>query len=316
MSAEYRNYIPFDSHHPPPLIGTLDHLKDRHPRPVFIGPEEPPTYYPDVHSYVLTTLDSHIRTTYPGWAVTSPFKVFAERRHGQTVETEVHGFLSPAGCFLDLEGYRSLAERRYQITAHTTVSGVVFICPEVNSLNPGMSPLEINPFEEYEPLMVQPLLDLEITASGDPEADLKRVMQIFTNDGLTGFFLQSGDIGKGSYYYAADYLLSYHPWFWKIMGYFMTRLVDTRSGPAGYQNLDNSIELGTALLASDNLEQARGIAQEIRKRFPSIPSGKIRPGLSFDPRWIAHRITQGLNSLRSDIAKDYKELPRLVAELY
>lgn len=167
-----------------------------------------------------------------------------------------------------------------------------------------------------------PMLDLEKTASGATETALRNDLQIIgealSQAGLTGSILRTGDVDRGSYHYVGDYALPYEPYYWQYMGLFMTSLVDNETvsiESAG--NIANSLGYGSELVGADNLLKAQGVASEILDTFPSIKSGDRREGLFYDPRWVAHRLKQGINTLRLTVpTKGYKERPRLVAEVY
>lgn len=164
---------------------------------------------------------------------------------------------------------------------------------------------------------VVPMLDLELTSTGLEEqqihADLCKVVECLQELGFSGLFLNSGS----SYQFIADFAMPYSPWYWKIMGYYMTNLVDHgNTHPEAFLNIINSVNFGQMLIESQSLEEAKAISKKILTTFESIPTGEIRQGLLADVRWIAHKILEDANYLvRVTESKSYKRPPILVGDL-
>lgn len=238
-------------------------------------------------------------------------KAYVEGPHG-TKTPERLGTVSPKGYFQELEAFVNHMTVELNSPCIPSVSGTFEVCvqsPQIRTERP------LSGF-------VVPMADLEIISTGSTKADLQRdldrVSTRLAEYKFSGFLLRSGDIGRGGYFYMADFALPYNPGFWETLGYLMTILVDPDcSGQETQQNVSRSQSLGQELLEARSLEQARGIADKILKAFPSIPAGITRAGLFLDPRWVGHKLEAGINCLiRTTPAKGYKDPPQLVGEIF
>lgn len=238
-------------------------------------------------------------------------KAYIEALHG--VETpDYYGSLSPQNYFEELDRFMVQARKELHSPCVPSISGTFDVCARSPQALLG------RPLSKF----VIPMVDLEITATGHEiqhlERDLGTVSEILKENKFSGFLLRSGDIHKGGYCYMSDFALPFNPGFWETMGLFMVVLIDTNNPERNaQQNISRSQSLGQKLLETRSLVEAREIANEISKTFPSIPSEKTRPGLYFDPRWIYHKLEAGNNCLmRPTSAKGYKSPPQLVGEIY
>jgi len=154
-----------------------------------------------------------------------------------------------------------------------------------------------------------PTIDLEFPCVNDRLKYLavKRLREI----GMTGYLINSGY----GCHFIADLFLPYDSNYWGILGLVMKHLVYDYE--ADLDTIANSIMFGERLLEVQTQEQALTVANEILDEFPSLPSGMMRAGLLYDPRWIGHRLepsTVGdveiaINTLRVNRVKGYDSLP-------
>jgi|GEM_PF-4239349 len=165
-----------------------------------------------------------------------------------------------------------------------------------------------------------PAVDLEIISSGSDcesiKADLGGVANKLMSINCSGFFFRSGCVGRGGYYYLADFAMPYTPSMWTFPGEVMELLIDVSDGsPEANQNIALSIELGNKLQVVKDVASAQEVAREIMLKFPSVPLGADRPGLLHDPRWIGHNLLEEKCNLRISKAKGYSEPPIIVGEI-
>ncbi len=162
-----------------------------------------------------------------------------------------------------------------------------------------------------------PSVDLEIDATDDLEKDLGRVDYQLSSIGITGTFLKSGDTGSGSYFFVADEVKAYDQEFRKFFGLVMISLLDFQDpSEQSKGNWRRSLLLGDMLLSAKCKEEDRMVAELIKYFFPSVSSGQRRPGLKFDPRWVANRLPEANTYLRYTPGKGYEDRPLAVAGLY
>lgn len=169
---------------------------------------------------------------------------------------------------------------------------------------------------------VIPMMDLEIPASVDGhlriQPEVEKLAVHLSEKGIGGFILRSGDPGLGSHWYVADFALPYEPFFWCSFGYLMTVMFD--DSDASLEGIENSFisqQFAERLINCRDYKEAREVGEEMLLRFPSVPSGCVRSGLWYDPRWVGHRLVQGVNTLvRVKRSKGYKSLPKLLVDIY
>lgn len=171
--------------------------------------------------------------------------------------------------------------------------------------------------KDQKPELFIPVMDLEIDATGSVREDLKTIDSHLISIGLTGVFMRSGDVGSGSYFFVADKPWDYETGFRKFFGLMMVMMLDWQaSGEEAKDNRHLSMQLGEKIIKTKSVDEAKLVAQETLQLFPSIPSGKRRPGLEIDPRWAARRFLEEKTYLRYTPGKGYEDKPLMVADLY
>lgn len=160
-----------------------------------------------------------------------------------------------------------------------------------------------------------PMLDLEILSTKNVRKDLDQLMTAMKKAGLSGHLIRSGDIGRGSYMYVGDFVMPHFKNYWQLWGLSMIHFVRQPANNEEKENIKKSLYYGNLLLKADTLKKAINVSESILKAFPSIPSSSERPGILYDPRYIAHRIIEPVSILRVSKAKGYKEPPVVVCSL-
>lgn len=159
-------------------------------------------------------------------------------------------------------------------------------------------------------LYFSPTLDLEF-----PTTDVRLLSlasEKLAHAGLAGSLFNSG-YGE---HYISDFFLPYNKSYWQMFGYMMQNL--TYDETVNPYICSQSLEFGKRLFSAQTQEESIGIAREMLEVFPSLPTGVMRPGLLFDPRWIGHRLIPSqvinksiaVNTLRISTGKDYEQRPR------
>lgn len=156
-------------------------------------------------------------------------------------------------------------------------------------------------------LYFSPTLDLEFPATDVRLLSL--ASQKLAKAGLAGH-LFNNCYGE---HYISDFFLPYDTSYWQMFGYMMQNLTYDETENPGICNL--SFEFGKRLFSAQTQEESINIAKEILEVFPSLPTGNMRPGLLYDPRWIGHRLIPSqvgnkniaVNTLRIGTGKDYEQ---------
>lgn len=168
---------------------------------------------------------------------------------------------------------------------------------------------------------VIPMMDLEIISSPTSQTtfqpDISEFCMKLAKSGNTGWIIRSGDSGKGSHWYIADYALPYNPYFWKSSGNLMLQMTETvDAGSLLHENILLSNMFAARLLDCTSIEEAQEIGASMLLTFPSQVSGLTRRGLLYDPRWEGHKLIEGTNPLvRTKRTKGYTSLPSVLVDI-
>jgi hypothetical protein len=137
------------------------------------------------------------------------------------------------------------------------------------------------------------------------------------NLGLTGYMVNSGF----SQHFIGDTFFEYGRNYWKILGLLMKNFTyDDEEFP---EEVAKSRSFGERILQSGFPSECMLVAQEGFSAYPSLPTGKIRPGLLFDPRWVFHKLMPlnvefdllPINALRVTQGKGYGFPPMFECEI-
>jgi hypothetical protein len=262
----------------------------------------PATRY--VLAQMLCGFDTYIRFAHQGLATITAIKSYQEVPHGADADDSLR--------FLQVSPYLSGITQEVKRMCNLKggfwtggFSGEIWISPWPDTeISPDTF---VYPSGGFPSVMTIPMMDLNITYSGDAESDLKETAKLLASVGFSGWLAVSGDPGKGGFHYIADFIMDYFPYFWKIKGVLLKILTPKGEKFAEFHNLSDQ------LITATTLEEARAVAIDIgTKVLPDYPD-ETRG----DYRWVRRRVLQGVTILRSEEAKDYKlvNFPYIVARI-
>ncbi|OGM22420.1 hypothetical protein A2691_03890 [Candidatus Woesebacteria bacterium RIFCSPHIGHO2_01_FULL_39_23] len=232
----------------PLIITSLDQLKGRTVRPHFY-PNEPHTHSVDTLAMLLRDMDLGLRKVFPNADLRIPIKAYLDVPHG--IDPPVlKGFARTIDWFAGLQSLHDEAVKK--------LGGP-------SSCGFG-SEIQITCIHQV-PTQAQftlPMIDLEVDTTDDPKADLDPVVDKLTRDGVSGIFLRSGDIGRGSYHFIADFLMIGENSVWKFGGYCLTQLITNEGSYQAVRNYQLAIEFGQLLTKTESPATAKSIAQAMR----------------------------------------------------
>jgi hypothetical protein len=261
---------------------------------------------PSIQTYsrLLEGLSTYISLQYPGFDVYIPIKNYAERSHGQPEDAR-YQFVPVVHFLGEIKENATEYKEKSRENWTGSFSNVVMIGPEQHFLFTKNSAPLFPQNDGIPSMLMFPVLDLDIDASGNPEKDLHEVSEHLINHGFSGWLIQSGDAPHGGYHYLADFMMPYDPFMWQSLGKLMFVLTSKKQ--------TDLLALATSIEHADSLKGAQEIAKEI------LNMEQIRkrswPQSSVDYRFCAHQIDAGMSKLRTLQAKGYENVPRIIAQI-